>query len=309
MPSGSGDSGQTMQANPSGLVGNSLADVLYDCLGVLTTADSMGNHILDSTNAFGAAWTLAGWVWNQYWQEDLGTKAKFAWDVFVGQSPAIELLTGWAPIVGLVDMLSGNVQGGMQMMFTDAEAKVFMNALAANAHQPAPYVTGLGKAWALNAQALPNALDPAQTNSGNNGGGPNPGGPGPFPTDPYTSAPPPSFPGGPPPGPGSPNAYTPLPNSGNGSLASFNPNGLGAGGGLGSGAGLGAADGLGAGGGLGSGLDSGAGAGAGAGRGMPMMPAGGPGGGKDDKARNRTVYLSEDEDVWGAGGDDSDGVL
>ena len=117
------------------------------------------------------------------------------------------------------------------------------------------------------------------------------------------------------------------------SLASYNPHsGLGGGSGFGGGSGLGGLNpndghlasydpraGLGAGDGTaGAGLGSGAGAGGNgsvggaagaAGRAMPMSPGSGAGGNKDDKGRNRTAYLSEDEDVWGAGGDIADGVL
>ncbi|NUP48504.1 MAG: WXG100 family type VII secretion target, partial [Catenulispora sp.] len=46
-----------------------------------------------------------------------------------------------------------------------------------------------------------------------------------------------------------------------------------------------------------------------AGRGMPMSPGSGAGGNKDDKGRNRTAFLSEDEEVWGVGDDVADGVL
>ncbi|SEG79394.1 hypothetical protein SAMN04489712_112209 [Thermomonospora echinospora] len=42
--------------------------------------------------------------------------------------------------------------------------------------------------------------------------------------------------------------------------------------------------------------------------GMPMMP--GAGGGKDgEKERERTTWLTEDEDVWGADGDTAPPVI
>jgi hypothetical protein len=87
------------------------------------------------------------------------------------------------------------------------------------------------------------------------------------------------------------------------------PFGAGAGGGLGGGpGGLGSAGaGLGAGaGGLGAGA-GGLGAGAGANgmgaAGRGMMPMGGAGHGQGEKERERSTWLTEDEDVWGADGD------
>jgi hypothetical protein len=350
-----GSAGVTLSTptDGTGLVGNSLVDVLNDCVDVLTTAGKLADKVL-SQDA-GAAWTLATWVWNKYWQEDAGTKIQFALDVIGGQVLTMPGLTVWQPVVAMVDLLSGNVQGAMQLMFTPTTGKVFMQALADQAHQPATFVSDLASAWSANAQALPNALDPSQ-NTGQNGNGNQPtmpSGPSMPTTSPYpTSQPkmPTAVPaksgtgaGGPaagtgvkspalgsagnvPTGVGTPSGYTPagyspVPYSGTGvnpdaSLASFNPNGLGAAGGLGAGAGDLAGAGLGAGTGAGAGDLAGAGAGLGAGaaagaagRGMPMTPPGGQGAGKDDKARNRTAYMSEDEEVWGVGGDVSDGVL
>jgi hypothetical protein len=91
--------------------------------------------------------------------------------------------------------------------------------------------------------------------------------------------------------------------------------------GLGSGLdGLGSGSGLGTGalgdGGLGGGAGASTGAGAGldaaalAGRGMPMMPLQpGAGGGKDGASRQRTSWLPEEEDVWGANTDVAPPVL
>jgi hypothetical protein len=98
------------------------------------------------------------------------------------------------------------------------------------------------------------------------------------------------------------------------SLAGFNP--AGAGGGLGT-SGLGSGTGLSSGARLGTGAgDAGAGAGGAnggvagtAGRAMPMAPMGGAGAGKDSEGRQRAVYLTEDEDVWGANGDGGAAVL
>ena len=39
---------------------------------------------------------------------------------------------------------------------------------------------------------------------------------------------------------------------------------------------------------------------------MPMAPSTSAGG-KDDKGRNRTAYLTEDESVWGVEGTELDG--
>ena len=331
----------------SGLVPNSLVDVLYDCIDVLTAAGKLADSVIPN-----GVWTLVTWVWNQYWQEDAQTKIQFALDVGA-QTLTMEFLAGWQPIVALIELLSNNVQGAMQLMFTPTTGKVFMNALAANANQPAHFVTQLANAWANDANALPDALDPSQKTGGNNGNNGNqpttPGGPtmpktSPYPTSPVkspttstgslpTTATGPGRTGTPVGTGGFPttgtgagtgtgaSGYTPLPLSGTGykpdaSLASFNPNGLGAAGGLGTGAGLdGAGLGAGAGGtgagdlaGAGIGAAGGAGLGA-AGRSTPMMPSGGAGSGKEDKSRNRTAYMSEDEEVWGANGDVTDGVL
>lgn len=111
-------------------------------------------------------------------------------------------------------------------------------------------------------------------------------------------------------------------------LASFDPNGVGglggnglytpgAGSGLGGvGSGAGSSGAGGTGGGLGTGGVAGEGAGGlgaagAAGRGgMPMVPPmGGQGGNKDGKDRQRNAWLNEDEDVWGANGDEGSGVL
>jgi hypothetical protein len=103
-------------------------------------------------------------------------------------------------------------------------------------------------------------------------------------------------------------------------LAGFNPTG--AGGGLGT-TGFGAGSGLsggaggfgtGAGGaGLGGGPGGAAGSAAGApgtaGRAMPMAPMAGAGVGKDKEGRQRSVWLTEDEDVWGTDGEDGSAVL
>ena len=137
-------------------------------------------------------------------------------------------------------------------------------------------------------------------------------------------------------GPGADTGLKPFDPHG-GSLASYDPHsglGLGGGTGLGGGSGLGGQDpngalasydpraGLGSGDGTGPGADAGLGAGTGAGTGgaaggaagsagraMPMSPGSGAGNNKDDKGRNRTAYLSEDEEVWGVGVDAADGVL
>ncbi|HEV7205610.1 MAG TPA: hypothetical protein VGN18_13455 [Jatrophihabitans sp.] len=164
--------------------------------------------------------------------------------------------------------------------------------------------------------------EPGPTGPGPIGPGPGPGPLGPGPLGP-----------GPGPGPGSgcnPHALPTLDNSS--ALAGFDPSGGGAGGGLGAGgaSGLGAASGLG-GGGLGSGgpgagglgagsasglAGSGAGMGAGAGSGGSigaaggvaggaggrpgtMMPMHGSGQGSDDE-RERSTWLAEDDDIWGA---------
>lgn len=107
-------------------------------------------------------------------------------------------------------------------------------------------------------------------------------------------------------------------------LAGFNPGAGGTGGGLGAGAGgMGSSDPFGAG--VGGGLSTGAGAagsggglagglgGASGGRGaagrgmMPMAPhAGGQG---DDKERERSTWLTEDEDVWNTGDDAAPPVI
>jgi hypothetical protein len=125
-----------------------------------------------------------------------------------------------------------------------------------------------------------------------------------------------------------PGGYNPGSNAGGwnpSQLAGFNPNaggGLGPGGGFGAGggplggSGVPGAAGLGSGGGglpaadggLGTGAGVGGAAGA-AGRGMPMAPMGGMGGGKEGKERQRAAWLTEDEDVWGAGDDGGDAVL
>lgn len=91
-----------------------------------------------------------------------------------------------------------------------------------------------------------------------------------------------------------------------GALASYDPH-AGPGSGLGDGT-NGAGGGPGTGDGAGGGGSAGGAAGA-SGRGMPMSPGSGAGGNKDDKGRNRTAFLSEDEEVWGVGDDVADGVL
>jgi len=103
------------------------------------------------------------------------------------------------------------------------------------------------------------------------------------------------------------------------SLAGFNPTGVGGGlgsTGFGDGSGLSSGTGLDAGAGVGPGTGAGLGADAAtgglagaAGRAMPMAPMGGGGAGKDSEGRQRTVYLTEDEDVWGANGEGGSGVL
>lgn len=101
-------------------------------------------------------------------------------------------------------------------------------------------------------------------------------------------------------------------------LAGFNPAGVGGGlgstgfgdgTGLNSGAGLDGGSGLGAGG-AGAGADgANSGLAGAAGRAMPMAPMAGAGAGKDSDGRQRAVYLTEDEEVWGANGEGGAAVL
>ncbi len=175
---------------------------------------------------------------------------------------------------------------------------------------PGPGGPGPGPGGGLGPGVGPGGIGPGPGTHIGPGPGTGPGGIGPGPG---------GWGGGPGTGPGGVGPGTGL-DTGAG-LAGFDGGGggLGSGGGLGPGAGLGSGGGLGSGAGAGGAGLSGAGSGAGAGEGLAggaggagaggaaaggrgMMPMHGGGNGNDEEERERSTWLTEDDDVWG--GDD-----